>query len=240
MMLLFSCLCFSPSHFAPDGADPDDWPDYFALPVLALVTITILNDGTIISVAYDNVEASKKPQSWNLPALCWISSVIGGIALVSSIVLLQLGLDSAKGGGGLVKLGFEALNYGEIQTMMYLKISLSDYGSLFNCRCKSWMWSRAPSRIVVGACLLSVSCATIFAAYWPFGAGMKSIKWPLIGFVWAYVIVWSVIQDVFKVANFKLLLRLGWLEDPGSISQADEDELAQGSLDCQRVEVMAN
>jgi len=225
---LISCLCFKPSEHMPhdwvaQGRDPDDWPDYFALPVLALVTITILNDGTIISVAYDNVEASKLPQSWNLPILYWISSVIGLIALISSIVLLQLGLDSSKGGNnGLCAFGIDALNYGEIQTMMYLKISLSDYGSIFNARTKSWCWSRAPSIIVVGAALFAVTLATIFSFAWPFGAGMKSIKWNVILFVWVYVIIWSLIQDAAKVLNYNLLFKLGLVEEVGVINEDDE------------------
>merc|ERR1712166_310177 len=225
---LISCMCFKPSEHMPhdwvaQGRDPDDWPDYFALPVLALVTITILNDGTIISVAYDNVEASKLPQSWNLPILYRISSVIGLIALVSSILLLQLGLDSSKGGNnGLCAFGIDALNYGEIQTMMYLKISLSDYGSIFNARTKSWCWSRAPSIIVVGAALFAVTLATIFSFAWPFGAGMKSIKWNVILFVWVYVIIWSLIQDAAKVLNYNLLFRLGLVEEVGVINEDDE------------------
>ena len=95
---LFSCLAFKPSDYAPDGADMEDWPDYFSLPVIALVTITILNDGTIISVAYDNVEASLEPEAWNLKIMYYVASVIGLVALASSLVLLQLGLDSTKGG----------------------------------------------------------------------------------------------------------------------------------------------
>ena len=37
-------------------------PRYFALPVLAMVLITILNDGTIISIVYDCVEAGEVPE----------------------------------------------------------------------------------------------------------------------------------------------------------------------------------
>lgn len=153
----------------------------------------------------------------------WTSSVIGLIALISSLVLLQLGLDSTKGGdGGLCALGIDALNYGEIQTMMYLKISLSDYGSIFNARTKSWCWSRAPSGIVVGAALFAVTLATLFSAAWPFGAGMKSIKGRLILFVWGYVIVWSLIQDAAKVLNYKILFHLGLVEEVGVINEEDE------------------
>lgn len=33
----------------------DKWPTFFDLPVMSIVLITILNDGTIISIAYDKV-----------------------------------------------------------------------------------------------------------------------------------------------------------------------------------------
>eukprot|EP00930_Biecheleria_cincta_P039887 TRINITY_DN27371_c0_g1_i1.p1 TRINITY_DN27371_c0_g1~~TRINITY_DN27371_c0_g1_i1.p1 ORF type:complete len:778 (-),score=122.08 TRINITY_DN27371_c0_g1_i1:48-2243(-) len=56
-LLLFffiSCLCVDPKQVNPSyGAT------YFSIPVIALVSITILNDGTIVSVAYDNVQASR-------------------------------------------------------------------------------------------------------------------------------------------------------------------------------------
>ena len=42
---LISCLCYKPNEYMPsdwvaNGGDASDWPDYFALPVLALVTVT--------------------------------------------------------------------------------------------------------------------------------------------------------------------------------------------------------
>merc|ERR1711959_315577 len=165
---LISCLAYNPREFAEKGVhcseDPtvdkcfnkDDWPEYFFLPVIALVTICILNDGTIISVAYDNVEASLKPESWNLPIMYYIASVIGMVALCSSILILNLGLDASRGGDhGLCALGVPKLDFGQIQSMMYLKISLSDYCSVFNSRCKSFFWSRAPHKIVMMAASLA-------------------------------------------------------------------------------------
>ena len=43
-------------------------PAYFFLPVLALVIITILNDGTLITVAYDNVVPGKLPEVSQSPS----------------------------------------------------------------------------------------------------------------------------------------------------------------------------
>jgi len=223
---LISCLAFNPRDYAPkDSPDynEDDWPEYFSLPVIALVTICILNDGTIISVAYDNVEASLKPEAWDLKVMYWIASVIGLVALASSILLLDLGLKSAKGGdNGLCVFGVKAQTFPEIQTMMYLKISLSDYCSVFNSRTKGWCWSRAPSLVVVFAAVLAVTAATFFSAYWPFGSGMKGMDWDVIALVWVYVLLWSLVQDAAKVLNNYLMAHLGIVENLGVV---DEDQL---------------
>ena len=60
---------------------------------------------------------------------------------------------------------------------MYLKISLSDYFSVFNSRCKGWMWTRAPSVVLVGAFILATFASTMLSVYWPFGNGMEGISW---------------------------------------------------------------
>lgn len=39
---------------------------FFKMPVLMLILITVLNDGTLISVAYDHVKPSHYPEKWNL------------------------------------------------------------------------------------------------------------------------------------------------------------------------------
>ena len=42
------------------------WPTFFQLPVLMLMLITLLNDGTLISIGYDNVVPNPRPDKWNL------------------------------------------------------------------------------------------------------------------------------------------------------------------------------
>ncbi len=41
-------------------------PSFFQLPVLMLMLITLLNDGTLISIGYDHVIPSHRPEKWNL------------------------------------------------------------------------------------------------------------------------------------------------------------------------------
>ena len=66
----------------PTDYSGEVWPDFFKLPVLMLMLITLLNDGTLISIGYDNVNPSKYPNVWNLPVLFTISSVLALVALV--------------------------------------------------------------------------------------------------------------------------------------------------------------
>merc|ERR1711871_1897632 len=67
-----SVFAFKPADYMPDdwqntpGFDPHAWPEYFHMPVLMLMLITLLNDGTLIAIGYDNVIPTKDPCVWNL------------------------------------------------------------------------------------------------------------------------------------------------------------------------------
>ena len=211
-----SCIFYHPNEFN------DDWPSYFYIPVIALVTITILNDGTIISVAYDNVHASQLPEKWDLNILYIVSSAIGLTALASSLILLSYALSSSDPNSQWASLGLPQLTYGEIQCLMYLKISLSDYFSVFNSRTKGWLWTRAPSVVLVGAFILATAASTWLSVYWPFGNGMKGIEWSLAGYCWLYVMFWAIVQDAAKVATYAVLQSMGWVE---SVDVIDEEAL---------------
>jgi H+-transporting ATPase len=64
IFFFIAVLALKPKDFQPtdwetrDGFG-DEWPSYFKLPVLMLMLITLLNDGTLISIGYDNVLPSK-------------------------------------------------------------------------------------------------------------------------------------------------------------------------------------
>ena len=105
--------------------------------------------------------------------------------------------------------------------MMYLKVSLSDYLSLFNARTRSWMWSRPPSNAVLGAGAFATAIATLLSLSWPFGCGMASIPVELVLFVWLFALASSLVQDVAKVASYSLLQSFGRMMDPVSAKSDD-------------------
>jgi hypothetical protein len=79
-----------------------------------LMLITLLNDGTLITIAYDYAKASTLPTRWNLPVLFVISSVLGAVSCVSSLGLLPLLLNSWDPNGLWQKLGMDGLQYGQV------------------------------------------------------------------------------------------------------------------------------
>lgn len=56
-----------------------------------------------------------------------ISTLLGVVAVASSIWLLDLGLRSDEPDSIFKRLGLSDMEYGHVQTMLYLKISLSDF-----------------------------------------------------------------------------------------------------------------
>ena len=96
--------------------------------------------------------------------------------------------------------------------MMYLKIALSDYLSLFNSRCQGWFFSRAPSYHVVFAAVFSTVCSSLLAHWWPLGSDMTGIPVSVVAFVWVYTIVWGFIQDGAKVFTYKIVQNFGLIK----------------------------
>ncbi|TYZ60041.1 hypothetical protein PybrP1_011510 [[Pythium] brassicae (nom. inval.)] len=195
----------SDSSGTTEAVDP-----YFKLPVIALVLITILNDGTIISIAYDNVVPSKRPEAWNLPRIYWVATTLGVVAVASSLLLLFWGLDSWNDAGVLASLGLGRLPYDQVMMMMYLKISLSDFMTVFTARTDGFFFSRAPGRLLAAAALFATVISTLLAIFWPF-TEMQAISPKLAGFVWGYCLVWFLVQDVGKIVILYLLGRVDHL-----------------------------
>ena len=71
-----------------------DHTSSFTLPVISLVVITILNDGTIITIAYDKVIPEVRPQKWDLREVVIISAILAGVACISSVLLLVLSMQA--------------------------------------------------------------------------------------------------------------------------------------------------
>jgi len=191
------------------------WPSFFSLPVILLMLITLLNDGTLISIAYDHVEPSSTPEKWNLSLVFLIGSVLGSIACLSSLLLLYCLLNSWNPNGVFQTLYLGGLSYGQITTSIYLKVSISDFLTLFSARAgENWFWESTPPSIVllISSCIALIISTVIAISLPPMviddmevtGLGQRSpIILPIL--IWFYCFIFFVIQDAFKVFTYKVL-----------------------------------
>jgi len=180
-------------------------PQYFALPVMAMVLITILNDGTIISIAYDHVKPGSTPEKWNLPVVIAVAICLGAVACASSILMLYLCLFSHEGDSLFNKwFGAHDLSFLQIRCIIYLKVSISDFLTVFSARTTGFFFERRPGKLLFGAAVFATCISTLLAHYWPFEE-MEGITWRWCGITWAYCIVWWLIQDLCKVLLVRAL-----------------------------------
>jgi H+-transporting ATPase len=65
--------------------------NFYPLTAVMIVMLAFLNDGAILSIAYDNVRYKDKPESWNMPMVLGIATVLGIAGVVSAFGLFYLG-----------------------------------------------------------------------------------------------------------------------------------------------------
>ncbi|KAJ9446732.1 Cation transporter/ATPase [Diplonema papillatum] len=211
-------FALSPSDYNAVVAGHEDETRFFHFPVLMFMLITLLNDGTLMAIGYDNVRPRKLPQKWNLPVMFSISAVLASVACLSSLLLLWMALDSVKDYSNSVfhAVGLPAQDYQHIVTMIYLKVSISDFLTLFSARTQSSpFFSYRPSLVLFVGAILSLTISTVVAAVWPDSSpdnipciGLSRLSdgqtestaqrlMPL--YIWLYCIFWWLVQDACKV-----------------------------------------
>jgi hypothetical protein len=177
----------------------------FTLPVIALVLITVLNDGTIISIAYDKVYPSQKPEKWEMKKVWGKACVLGFVACASSLLYVYITLDNSLGRS----IGLRDLEYSEIITGMYLKVSLSDFLTVMSARTDSFFFERRPGYLLMGAFAMATGASSLLACFWPFDVSPDMNMSPLGGgwtvATWVYCLLWFIGQDMAKVLFDKLL-----------------------------------
>ena len=65
--------------------------NFYPVTAVMIVLLALLNDGAILSIAYDNVHYRHKPEAWNMRLVLGIATVLGVIGVVSTFGLFYLG-----------------------------------------------------------------------------------------------------------------------------------------------------
>ena len=164
--------------------------NFYPLTAIMIVMLALLNDGAILSIAYDNVRYANKPEAWNMRLVLGIATVLGVVGPIAAFGLFYLG-DRV----------FD-LGHPRLQTMMYLLLSVAGHLTIFLTRTRGPFWSIRPARILLIAVLGTQAIATLIAVY---GLFMIPLGWGWAAFVWGYALVWALLSDRVKLLAYRIL-----------------------------------
>lgn len=164
--------------------------NFYPITAIMVVLLALLNDAPIMTIAFDNVKGSDKPEKWNIRELLSLALLLGIIGVISSFLLLYVGQEIFK------------LNQDILQSFIYLKLSVAGHLTIFVTRTKGHFWSIAPSKVLLIAIIGTQIIATIITVY---GIFLPAMGWNLAIFVWVFAIIAFFITDFLKMKIYDLV-----------------------------------
>jgi len=164
--------------------------NFFPVTAIQIVMLALLNDGAILSIAYDNVRYREQPEAWNMRLVLGIATVLGIVGPIAAFGLFYLGDQVFH------------LNHAHLQTLMYLTLSVAGHLTIFLARTRGPFWSIRPARILLVAVLGTQALATLIAVY---GVFMTPLGWGYAALVWGYALVWFLLTDRVKLLAYRIL-----------------------------------
>jgi len=163
--------------------------NFFPVTAIMIVLLALLNDGAILSIAYDRAVYAMHPEAWRMKRVLTVSTVLGVVGVIESFGMFYLA-DQVF-----------ALPRDTIQTLMYLKLSIAGHMTVFVARTEGPLWSVRPANILLAAVAVTQLVATIIAV---FGIFMAPIGWKWAMIIWGYAAVWMLIEDFAKRGVYRI------------------------------------
>ncbi len=167
---------------------------FYPVTALMIVLLALLNDAPIMTIAYDNVRYSKKPEVWGMRTVLSIATLLGVIGVFLSFGILFIGKEIFH------------LNREILQSFIYLKLSVAGHFTVFVARTKNHFWSIKPALPLFLAVIITQTIATFIVVY---GFLLPAMGWNLALFVWVYALVAFLITDFLKVRLYNLIDHTG-------------------------------
>ena len=165
--------------------------NFYPVTALMIVLLALLNDGAILTIAYDRAQYRNTPEAWDMRTVLLVATLLGVLGVTASFSLFYLA-DRVFLISRLV-----------IQSVMYLNLSVAGHFMIFAARTRGRFWSFAPAPILVAAVLGTQLVATLIVVY---GLFMAPTGWALALVVWAYAFVAFLITDSVKVLFYRHVL----------------------------------
>ena len=163
--------------------------NFYPVTAVMIVLLALLNDGAILSIAFDRARGSDEPVAWEMRTVLGVATVLGIAGVLASF--------------GLFYLGERVFHFDRsfIQSLMYLKLSVAGHLTIFVTRTRGHFWSYRPSLPLFAAVVGTQVVATLITVY---GLFMSPIGWMWALAVWAYALCWFFVNDLIKLAAYKL------------------------------------
>jgi H+-transporting ATPase len=163
--------------------------NFYPVTAVMIVLLALLNDGAILSIAYDRVRYSSQPEAWNMRMVLGVATMLGVAGVIASFGLFYLGERVWH------------LSRDTLQTLMYLKLSVAGHLTIFVTRTRGPFWSTRPARVLMGAVVGTQLVATLIAVY---GLFMTPIGWRWALLVWGYALAWFFFNDRVKLVAYRI------------------------------------
>ncbi len=163
--------------------------NFYPLTAVMIVMLALLNDGAILSIAYDNVHNKDQPEAWNMPVVLGIATVLGIVGPMAAFGLFYLGDRVFH------------LDRPHLQTLMYLMLSVAGHLTIFQTRTRGPFWSIRPAKVLLIAVFGTQTVATLIAVY---GLFMTPLGWGWALFVWGYALAWFLVTDRVKLLAYRI------------------------------------
>ena len=159
--------------------------NFYPMTAIMIILLALLNDLPIMTIAKDNTWLDPKPVRWNMQRVLTISAVLGGVGVIETFILL------------IIARSYFGIGLAALQTIIFLKLAIAGHMTLFVARTKhSFMGRPYPAPILMAAIIGTKVVAMFIAA---FGWFVTPIPWSYIGWIWAYCIAWTFIEDAMKL-----------------------------------------
>jgi H+-transporting ATPase len=164
--------------------------DVFPVTATMIVLLALLNDAAILAIAYDHATAAPSPTAWQMRTVLTVATVLGIAGVAASFLFYALAREVFGSSPDIAR------------TLMYLKLSVAGHLTIFLTRTRGPFWKDRPAPVLLGAVLGTQTVATLIAVY---GLFMTPIGWWRALAVWAYALVWFVINDWIKLLTYRSL-----------------------------------
>ena len=161
---------------------------FFPVTAIMIVLIAILNDCAILAIAYDRTPISPRPVRWQMGRVLRVAAAIGVLGVTSTFLLLGLSI------------GVLHISGSSLQTLLYLKLSVTGQFVIFVTRTEGPFWKSRPSP----ALIMSVVSAQLVASTFALSGWFLTPIPPLwVAAIWGYAAAEVTLVDLVKQAVFR-------------------------------------